>query len=219
MTAVIGYSTPYFINKREPLLISFALSNEVFLRCVLGFSTLFVLGGFIDLLKGEFVCFEINRTFPLTSDPPDKRLPEVIVFDNSTLSIPQGLSTNVNTNPSLLHYTSTEGRALHPSSPSYSENIIVHYNFFEGTKIVHSIMILVKNVSGQVFKSAITNNKIEQKCMKSPSVITTNTKESFTNLSSATDQVSNCSIIESITEQKLHDITFRNYNKYQCIIY
>ena len=200
MTAVIWYSTPYFINKREPLFISFALSNDVFLRCVLGVSTLFFLGGFIDLLKGEFVCFEINRTFPLTSDPPDKGLPEVIVFDNSTLSIPQGLSTNVNTNPSLLHYTSTEGRALHPSLPSYSENIIVHYKCFEGAKIVHSIMILVKNVTGQVFNSTIVNNKIEQKSMKSLSVITTNTKESFTNLSSVTDQVSNCSTSKNSTE-------------------
>ena len=62
-------------------------------------------------------------------------------------------------------------------------------------------MILVKNVTGQVFNSTIVNNKIEQKSMKSLSVITTNTKESFTNLSSVTDQVSNCSIIKNSTEQ------------------
>ena len=37
--------------------------------------------------------------------------------------------------------------------------------------------------------------------MKSPSVITTNTKESFTNLSSDSDQVYNCSNIENSTEQ------------------
>ena len=37
MTAAIRYKTPYFINKRDPLFISFALGNDVFLRCVLGY--------------------------------------------------------------------------------------------------------------------------------------------------------------------------------------
>ena len=60
------------------------------------------------------------------------------------------------------------------------------------TKIVHNIMITVKNVTGQVLNFTIANNKIEQKCMKSPYVITTNTIKSFTNLYSVINQVSNC---------------------------
>ena len=99
--------------------------------CV-GITNLLALGGLINLVKGEFIFLEIGRAFPLTLDPPGKELPEGIVFDNSTPIIPQGVSTNVKPNPSLLHYTSAEGRAVHHSAPTYSDNIIVHDNFFEG---------------------------------------------------------------------------------------
>ena len=132
MTAVIRYRTPYFIHKRDPLFIYFALGNDVSLRCVLGLSTLLALGGLINLVKGEFICSEIGRTFPLTLDPLGKGLPEGIVFDNDTLIIPQGVSINVKRNPSLFHYTSAEGRAVHHSAPIYSDNIIVHDIFFRG---------------------------------------------------------------------------------------
>ena len=53
-----------------------------------------------------------------------------IVFDNSTPIIPQGVSTNIKPNPSLLHYTSAEGHAV--SAQTYSDNIIVHDKFFDG---------------------------------------------------------------------------------------
>ena len=53
-------------------------------------------------------------------------------MDNSTHSIPQRVSSNVKHNPSLLHYTSTEGCPFHHSSPLYSDNIIVHEHFYEG---------------------------------------------------------------------------------------
>ena len=99
---------------------------------MLGLPTLLALGGLINLVKGEFICPEIGRTFPLTLDPPGKGLPEGIVFDNSTPIIPQGVSTNVKPNPSLLHYTSAEGLAVHYSAPIYSDNIIMHDIFFEG---------------------------------------------------------------------------------------
>ena len=113
MTAVIRYRTPYFINKRDPLFIYSALGNDVFLRCILRFPTLLVLGGLVDLVKWEFVYSESNGTFPFTLDPPSKGLPESIVFDNITYIIPQTVSTNVKPNPSLLQYTSVEDRALH----------------------------------------------------------------------------------------------------------
>ena len=132
MTAVIRYRTPYLVNKRDPSFIYFALGNDVSLRCVLGLPTLLALGGLINLVKGEFICSEIDRTFPLTLDPPGKGLPEGIVFDNNTPTIPQGVSTNVKPNPFLLHYTSAEGNTIHHNAPTYSDNIIVHDNFFEG---------------------------------------------------------------------------------------
>ena len=126
MTAVIRYKTPYFINNRDPSFFVFVLSNNVTLHCVLGFPILLASSGFIYLVKGEFVCSKINRNFPLTLDPPGKGLRKDIVFDNSTPIIPQGMSTNVKPNPSLLQYTSAKGRALHHSLPSYSEDIIIH---------------------------------------------------------------------------------------------
>ena len=99
---------------------------------MLGLPTLLSLGVFINLVKGEFICLEIGRTFPLTLDPTGKRIHEGIVFDDITPIIPQGVSTNIKPNPSLLHYTSAEGLAVHYSAPTYSDNIIVHDNFFEG---------------------------------------------------------------------------------------
>ena len=100
--------------------------------CVLGLPTLVALGELINLVKGEFICSEIDCTLPLTLDPPGKGLLVGIVFDNDTPIIPQVVSTNVKPNPSLLHYTSAEGRAVHHSVPTYSHNIILHDKFFEG---------------------------------------------------------------------------------------
>ena len=83
-------------------------------------------------MKGEFICSEINRTLLLTLHPPGKRLHEGIVFDNSTPIIPQGLSTNAKPKFSLLHYTSAESNSFQHSSPTYSDNIVVHDKVFEG---------------------------------------------------------------------------------------
>ena len=98
---------------------------------MLGLPTLLALGGLINLVKGEFICSEIGHIFPLTLDLPGKGLPEGIVFDNDTPIIPQGVSTNVKPNPSLLHYTFAEDHAVHHSAPTYSDKIIVHDKFFE----------------------------------------------------------------------------------------
>ena len=63
MTAVIRYKTPYFFNKNEPLFISFALGNDVSLRCVLGLPTLLALGGLINLVKGDFFVLRLEKHF------------------------------------------------------------------------------------------------------------------------------------------------------------
>ena len=50
MNAAIRYRTPCLINKRDPLIISFVLGNDVFLRWVLDLPTLLTLGGSIALV-------------------------------------------------------------------------------------------------------------------------------------------------------------------------
>ena len=87
MTAVIRYHTPYLVNKRDPF-FSFALGNDVSLRCVLSLPTLLAIEGSINLVKGEIVCSEIDRTFALSLEPPGKGLSDGVVFDNSTPTIP-----------------------------------------------------------------------------------------------------------------------------------
>ena len=102
------------------------------IRCVIGLPTILTLGGLIDLVTWTFVYSELDRAFSLTLDPPGKGLPERIVFDNSTLTIPQGVATNIRPTPSLLHYTFTEDRALSSSSKRYSDSIIVYGKLFRG---------------------------------------------------------------------------------------
>ena len=118
-TSVIRYKTPYLTNKRDPLFIYLALGNDASFRCVLGLPTLLAVGGLIDLVKGGLICSEINQNFSLTLNQSGKGLPEGILFDNITLIIPQGVSTNIKHTPSLLHYTSAEGRDFYHSFPTY----------------------------------------------------------------------------------------------------
>ena len=130
MTVAIRYRISYLVNNQYPLFVSFALGNDVSLRRVIGLPTLLALGSIIDLVKGTFFCSEINRTFPLTLDPPGKGLPDEVVFDNSTPTISVGVSTDVRLDPSFLHYTSAEGRTLPSSTTNYSEHVIVHDKLF-----------------------------------------------------------------------------------------
>ena len=81
-------SHPDLIKNRDTLLIYFGLNNDFSLRRVVGLPTLLALGCLIDLLKETFVCSELDLTFPLTLDPPDKVLSESDVFDKSTPIIP-----------------------------------------------------------------------------------------------------------------------------------
>ena len=148
MTAVIRYRTPYLVNNQDSLFVSFALGDDISLRCVVGLPTLLALGGLIDLVKGIFFCSESNGIFPLTLDMPGKGLPDGVVFYYSAPTINVGVSTNIRPDPSLLHYTSAEGRALPSSVTIYSEHIIVHDKFFRGNFPVISNMFLVDLCKG-----------------------------------------------------------------------
>ena len=70
--------------------------------------------------------------FPLSLKPPGKGLPNGVVFDNSTLTIPEGVPTNIKPNPSLLHLTSAEGHTESNQSTNFSENILVKDSFYKG---------------------------------------------------------------------------------------
>ena len=132
MTVVFRYRAPYLINNCDPLFIYFALGNDVSLRCIIGLPTLLSPGDLIDLVKRIFVCSELNRTFTLILDPLGKGLPDSVVFDNGTPTIPQGVATNVRHDPSLLHYKFAEGHSFSRFSTSYSDDIIMHETLFRG---------------------------------------------------------------------------------------
>ena len=82
MTAIIRYHTPYLVNNKNPLLLSFALRTDVDLHSVLGLPTLLSMGTTIDLLRDTLSCSELNFNFPLIVDPPGKGLPGSVSFNN-----------------------------------------------------------------------------------------------------------------------------------------
>ena len=122
MISIIRYHTPYIINKRDSLLISFVLGNDVSLRWLLSLPTLLALSGRIDLVKGELSCSEINHSFNITLHPSAKGLPEGIMFDNTTPIIPSGVYFNIKPVRSSIHYASTEDHTISSPKPSYSDN-------------------------------------------------------------------------------------------------
>ena len=99
---------------------------------MLGLPTLLAIGGSINLVKGEIVCSTIDRTCVLSLEPPGKGLSDGVIFNNSTPTIPERVSTNIKPNPSLLYFTSAEGYAVTNPFPNYSANIIVRDSFYKG---------------------------------------------------------------------------------------
>jgi len=56
MTTVIQYRTPYLINNTSPLILSFALDNDVALRSILGIPCLLAMGTVVDLVQDQLKC-------------------------------------------------------------------------------------------------------------------------------------------------------------------
>ena len=42
MTTIIRYKTPYVVNSKDLFIISYALGNDISLRCIFGLSTFFL---------------------------------------------------------------------------------------------------------------------------------------------------------------------------------
>ena len=131
MTAVIWYHTSFLINKKDPLILSFALGKDVVLRSILDLPSLLAIGATLNLPLGKRVCSELNFTFPLLLDPLRKRLPDGVSFSDSKLSIPRGIPSNLN---ALIQYTAMDGDTVSTTSKATpSDDIVVYDNFFQGT--------------------------------------------------------------------------------------
>ena len=129
MTAVIRYYTPYLVNNKDPLILSFALGNDMCLCSVLGLPTPLSMGVTIDLLLDTLSCSELNYNFQLIFDPPGKGLPDGVSLDTSTIFVPPGVRSNLSTH---LQYTAMDGvrPTIYDSNPF--DNIVVTDKCFEG---------------------------------------------------------------------------------------
>ena len=125
ITAVIRYKTPYIVNGKGPFILSFALGNDVSLRCVLVLPTLLAMGASIGLASGLLSCIELNREFPLDLQPPGKGLPEGATLNHYTNAIPHSVSNNI------LQHTSADGDCHTTCHSTPSDHIHVTDHFFK----------------------------------------------------------------------------------------
>ena len=119
---MIRYKIPYIINGKGPFVLSFALGNDVNLRCVLGLPTILAMGVSIVLVSGLLSCTELNREFSLDLQPPGNGLPEGATLNHYTHNIPLTVSTN------LLYHTSIKGTShlVYQSTPSNHIHVTDH---------------------------------------------------------------------------------------------
>ena len=129
MIAVIRYHTPYLVNNKDPLILSFVLGTDMPLRSVLGLSTLLSMSTTIDLSRDTLSCSKLNFSFPLILDPPGKCLTDGVSFNNSPNFIQPGVRTNL---LAQLQYTSMDGVRPATSNSTPSDNIEVTDIFFDG---------------------------------------------------------------------------------------
>ena len=136
MTAVIRYRIPYFVNNTSSLSLLFALDNDVELRSILGTHFLLAMGAVFDLVQDQFKCSELNKEFNLKLDPPGKGLSDGIIFDTSFTTVPGGVSSNVTPLFSPLQYTSSDSTITSESQQTYSNNLVLTDNSFQGIVLV-----------------------------------------------------------------------------------
>ena len=129
MTAVIRYHTPYLVNNKDPLILSFALGSDMALRSVLGLPTLLSMSATIDLSRGTLSCSKLNSNFPLILDSPGKGLSDGVSLTTSQLFVPPGVRTN---KTAQLQYTAMDGVRLTLVHSTPSDNIVVTDQFFDG---------------------------------------------------------------------------------------
>ena len=90
------------------------------------------MGTVFHILQGQLKCSEFNQEFNLQLDPPGKRLPDGINFDTSFTTVPDGVPSNVTPLSSSLQYTSSDSTMTPVSQHTYSNNLVVTDNYFQG---------------------------------------------------------------------------------------
>ena len=106
------------MNNKDPLIISFALRNDIPLRFMLGLSTLLSMGATLI-------------TFHLLLDLPGKGLPDGVSLPASDIYVPLSVPSNL---ASLVNFTAMDGFAyptLNHATPS--DNIMVHDSVYHGS--------------------------------------------------------------------------------------
>ena len=119
------------MNKKDTLILSFALGNDISLRCVMGLHTLLYMDATLNLPLGKLVYSEFNLSYPLLLEPVGKGLPDGVSLPASNLCVLPGVPSNLTP---LVHYTTMdEFSHLTPNHATHSDNIIVHSRFCHGS--------------------------------------------------------------------------------------
>ena len=90
------------------------------------------MGKFVDLVQGQLNCSELKQEFNLQLDPPSKVLFDETKFDTSFTTIPDDVPSNIPPFSSPLQYTSSNGTITPVSQQTYSNNLVVTDNSFQG---------------------------------------------------------------------------------------
>ena len=146
ITDVIRYKIPFTLTSKGHFILSLALGSDVSLRSVLGLPILLAMGADINLVKDLLSFLELNRSFPLELQPPDKGLPEGASLNHYSPTVLTAVPTNLTHTNSLLHHTSAEGIPQHESSRTPSDNILVTYHFYNDT-VTRELSYVLSNSS------------------------------------------------------------------------
>ena len=109
MTAAIWYLTAYLITNTSPLILSFVWGNDFALCSVLGAPCNLVMGDVVDLVIGQLVYSKLDQVFMLQLDPLCKGLPDVVTYDTSFATMPDGTHSNVLSLSSPVQYIASDG--------------------------------------------------------------------------------------------------------------
>ena len=95
MTVIICYYTPYLVNSKGLLILSFTFGNEFVLHSVLSLPTLLVMDTTINLQHDTLACSELQYIFILKLDSPGKGFLDDVFLNESDPFVPPGVHSNI----------------------------------------------------------------------------------------------------------------------------
>ena len=122
MVAVVRYHTPYLVNDKDPLILSFVFGDNIYLRIILDLPTLLAMGAMIDLHHGTLACSERQHTFGNETS-----------LDDSKPIVPPGVHSNIFSATSSLQFIAMDCFDFPVCQATLSNNIVVHYQFLQGS--------------------------------------------------------------------------------------